>query len=154
MTLHLQRRKYTDKIIILALEPQSSSTSARVPTFRESRSAWSLFCSRNCKSGSRAVVLRSSVSKDLYEPISRKTVARPANLAQASQSRLGETNRDSPKPLFARKVAQATCSTFERVNISPRREGTRLNEIPCWLLVPPSSPRLDEGVPPERDPSA
>jgi len=29
----------------------------------------------------------------------RKTVARPANLAQASQSRLGEMNRDSPKPV-------------------------------------------------------
>jgi len=27
-----------------------------------------------------------------------ETVARPVNLAQASQSRLGETNRDSPKP--------------------------------------------------------
>ena len=32
----------------------------------------------------------------------RKTVARPANLAQASQSRLGEINRDSPKPFYAR----------------------------------------------------
>jgi len=32
----------------------------------------------------------------------RKTVARPANLTQASQSRLGETNRDSPKPFYAR----------------------------------------------------
>ncbi|QCD90156.1 hypothetical protein DEO72_LG4g1110 [Vigna unguiculata] len=29
-------------------------------------------------------------------------VARPVNLAQASQSRLGETNRDSPKPVCAR----------------------------------------------------
>ncbi|QCE15087.1 hypothetical protein DEO72_LG11g2095 [Vigna unguiculata] len=61
-----------------------------------------MFCSRNCESGSRAVVLHSSVPKDLYEPISR-------------------------------------------------REGTRLSEIPCWLLVPPSSPRLGEGVPPERE---
>jgi len=32
----------------------------------------------------------------------RKTVARPANLAQVSQSRLGEMNRDSPKPYYAR----------------------------------------------------
>ncbi|QCE06950.1 hypothetical protein DEO72_LG9g1964 [Vigna unguiculata] len=31
-----------------------------------------------------------------------ETVARPVNLAQASQSRLGETNRDSPKPVCAR----------------------------------------------------
>jgi len=32
----------------------------------------------------------------------RKVVARSANLAQASQSRLGETNKDSPKPFYAR----------------------------------------------------
>ncbi|QCD87373.1 hypothetical protein DEO72_LG3g1907 [Vigna unguiculata] len=39
----------------------------------------------------------------LFEPVrSMKTVARPANLAQASQSRLGEMNRDSPKPYYAR----------------------------------------------------
>jgi len=31
-----------------------------------------------------------------------ETVARPINLAQASQSHLGETNRDSPKPVCAR----------------------------------------------------
>jgi len=29
-------------------------------------------------------------------------VVRPVNLAQASQSRLGETNRDSPKPVCAK----------------------------------------------------
>jgi len=32
----------------------------------------------------------------------RKIVARPDNLAQASQSRLGEMNRDSPKPFYAK----------------------------------------------------
>jgi len=32
----------------------------------------------------------------------RRTVARPDNLTQASQSRLGETNRDSPKPSWAK----------------------------------------------------
>ncbi|QCD92859.1 hypothetical protein DEO72_LG5g928 [Vigna unguiculata] len=31
-----------------------------------------------------------------------ETVAIPVNLAQASQSRLGETNRDSPKPVCAK----------------------------------------------------
>jgi len=31
-----------------------------------------------------------------------ETMARPVNLVQASQSRLGETNRDSPKPVCAR----------------------------------------------------
>jgi len=34
--------------------------------------------------------------------VAGETVARPVNLAQASQSRLGETNRDSPKPACAR----------------------------------------------------
>jgi len=29
-------------------------------------------------------------------------MARPDNLAQVSQSRLGETNRDSPKPFYAK----------------------------------------------------
>ena len=42
----------------------------------------------------------------------RKTVARPVNLAQASQSRLGKMNKDSPRTLFARKVAQATNLAF------------------------------------------
>jgi len=32
----------------------------------------------------------------------RKTVARPANFAQASQSRLSEIDRDSPKPFYVR----------------------------------------------------
>jgi len=34
--------------------------------------------------------------------VADETVARPVNLTQASQSRLGETNRDSPKPVCAR----------------------------------------------------
>ena len=49
-----------------------------------------------------------------------ETVARPVNLAQASQSRLGETIRDSPRrdnqgfaqTPFTREVAQATRSKF------------------------------------------
>jgi len=32
----------------------------------------------------------------------RKTMARPANLAQASQSPLGEMDKDSPKPYYAK----------------------------------------------------
>ena len=43
-------------------------------------------------------------------------------------------DRDSPRTIFARKVAQATSSTFERASTSPRREGSRLSEIPCVLL--------------------
>jgi len=34
--------------------------------------------------------------------VAGETVARPVNLAQAGQSRLGETNRDSPKPVCAK----------------------------------------------------
>jgi len=34
--------------------------------------------------------------------VAGETVARPVNLAQASQSRLGETNRDSPKLVCTR----------------------------------------------------
>jgi len=49
-------------------------------------------------------------------------VARPVTLAQASQSRLGEMNRDSPRTIF------------ERASTSPRREGSRLREIPRVLL--------------------
>jgi len=84
----------------------------------------------------------------------RNTVARPANLAQASQSRLGEIDRDSPKAPFTREAAQATRSIFERANISPRREGSCLSEIPRCSLDALSSPRLGEGGSPERDPSA
>jgi len=39
-------------------------------------------------------------SKDMA--VAGETVARPVNLAQARKSRLGETNRDSPKPICAR----------------------------------------------------
>jgi len=84
----------------------------------------------------------------------RKTVARPDNLAQVSQSHLGEMDRDLARPLFTRQVAQATRSIFERANVSPKREGSRLSEIPCELLRPFSSPRLGEGGSPEREPLA
>jgi len=66
----------------------------------------------------------------------RKTVTRPVNLAQASQSRLGETNRDSPKPLLRERSPRRPALYFERASISPRREGSRLSEIPrCFLGV-------------------
>jgi len=92
----------------------------------------------------------------------RKTVARPDNLAQASQSRLGEMDRDSPRrdgqglaqTFCTREVAQATNSVFERANVLPKREGSRLGEIPCEQLFPFLSPRLGEGGSPEREPLA
>ena len=70
---------------------------------------------------------------------------RPANLAQATQSRLGEMNRDSPRPHYAKGLSGDPLIIFERASISPRREGSRLSEIPRWFLVPLSSPRLGEG---------
>jgi len=65
-----------------------------------------------------------------------RTVARPVNLAQASQSRLSKDETRSSPRASARKVTQATSSTFERASISPRQEGSRLSEIPHVLLLP------------------
>ena len=66
--------------------------------------------------------------------VASETVARPDNLAQASQSRLGETNRDSPKPYCMKGRPGDPLNFFERANISPTREGSRLSEIPRWFL--------------------
>ena len=75
----------------------------------------------------------------------------------------GEQWRDliiSPKraslaqTLLRERLPRRPAQLFERANISPRREGSRLSEISLWLLVPLSSPRLGEGDPSERDPSA
>jgi len=49
-----------------------------------------------------------------------RTRARADNLAQASQARLSETGRGSPKP-SARAAAQAGGPGFERKNASLRR---------------------------------
>jgi len=84
-----------------------------------------------------------------------RTVTRPVNLAQASQSRLGEMKQGARLSFFARNVARAARSTFERAGNSPKREGSRLSEIPCChaLVFFVLSPRR-EGGSPERDPSA
>jgi len=71
-------------------------------------------------------------------------VARPTNLAQASQSRLGVMNRDSPKPYYVRGCPGDPLIIFERANISPRRKGSRLSEIPLCSLDAFSSPHLGE----------
>ncbi|QCD97715.1 hypothetical protein DEO72_LG6g2427 [Vigna unguiculata] len=80
-----------------------------------------------------------------------ETVARPVNLAQASQSRLGEKNRGSPRPIYASGRPGDPLLVFERASISPRREGSRLSEIPRCFLMAFSSPRLGEGDSPERE---
>jgi len=72
---------------------------------------------------------------------SRKTVARPVNLARASQSRLGEMNRELAQDFCAKGRPGDQLDFWA----SPRREGSRLSEIPRVLLLPFSSPRLGEG---------
>ncbi|QCE09605.1 hypothetical protein DEO72_LG10g826 [Vigna unguiculata] len=74
-----------------------------------------------------------------------KTVAGTDKLAQASWSRLGEINRGSPKPSSHEWSPRRPTVSFERTSISPRREGSRLSEIPRVFLLPFSSPRLGEG---------
>ena len=80
----------------------------------------------------------------------QETMARPVNLAQVGQSRLGEMNRDSPKPYYASGRPGDPLMNFERASISPRREGSRLSEIPRGFPDAFSSHRLGEGDSPER----
>ena len=90
----------------------------------------------------------------------RKPVARLVNLAQAGQSRLGEMNRDSPKPFLRKRSPRRPTILFERASISLRRERSRLSEISRWFLDAflalawAKGARLSEHVSPERDPSA
>jgi len=95
----------------------------------------------------------------------RKIVARPDNLAQVSQSRLGEMDRDSPKSFYAnvRLGDQLNFWASERLaqarGVSPKRD-------PAWAPISffePSLRRrelawarascLSESLLPERDPS-
>jgi len=74
--------------------------------------------------------------KLLYESVAwagardccRKTMTRPANLAQAGQSRLSEMNRDSPKPSLHERSPRRPTLHFEQASISLRRERSRLGE--------------------------
>ena len=61
-------------------------------------------------------------------------MARPVNFAQASPSRLGEMKQGACLGFFARKVAQATRSTFAR---------SRVAHALAFVL----SPRRGEGSP-------
>jgi len=54
-------------------------------------------------------------------------VARSHNLAQASLSRLGEMNRGSPIPFYARGRSSNQLK-FERASVSLRRGESRLSE--------------------------
>jgi len=64
---------------------------------------------------------------------------------------LGEVNRGSPKYFCHEGSPRRPTVIFERASISPRREGSRLSEIPRVLLLPFSSPRLGEGGSPGRE---
>ncbi|QCD90616.1 hypothetical protein DEO72_LG4g1573 [Vigna unguiculata] len=86
-----------------------------------------------CELGSRAAVLLSSVPKDLYEPISSEPVSPRRDKQGFAQTSLREGSPRRPARIF------------ERADISPRREGSRLSEIPHWFLDALSSPRLGEG---------
>jgi len=68
-------------------------------------------------------------------------VARPVNLAQASQSRLGEMKQGGP----ARDLAQATRSPFEQAGSSPRRGGISLKRDPVMPTHLSLCSRLGEG---------
>ena len=57
-------------------------------------------------------------------------------LAQASMSRLGEINRGSPKLLHANDRSGDPRPFFERASNSPKREGSRLSEIPHGATIP------------------
>ena len=72
-------------------------------------------------------------------------VTRPVNLAQASQSRLGEMKQGAHLRLLRERSPRPHARRFERASISPRREGSRLSEIPRCSLLPLLSPRLGEG---------
>jgi len=71
----------------------------------------------------------------------RKTMARPDNLAQASQSRLGEIERDSPKPFLRERSPELSFWASERLaqarEVSPRWDPREL----LFLLFEPSPRR-------------
>jgi len=66
--------------------------------------------------------------------VAGETVARPVNLAQASQSRLGETNRDSPKLVCARGRSGDSLKFWasehlaQARGVSPKRDPALLSE--------------------------
>jgi len=67
------------------------------------------------------------------------------NSGKTCESRLGEMNRDSSKLYYASGRLGDPLMNFERTSISPRREGSRLSEIPRGFPDAFSSPRLGEG---------
>ncbi|QCD86317.1 hypothetical protein DEO72_LG3g838 [Vigna unguiculata] len=56
----------------------------------------------------------------------------------------------SPKPYYASGRPGDPLMNFEQASISPKREGSRLSEIPRGFPDAFSSPRIGEGGSPER----
>ena len=73
--------------------------------------------------------------------VQQRTMARPVNLAQASQSRLSKMNGSSPGT-FAWKVAQATSSTFWASEHLAQARGVSPKRDPACAPAPFLSPRL------------
>ncbi|QCD82986.1 hypothetical protein DEO72_LG2g3328 [Vigna unguiculata] len=109
----------------LALTKSSARVALRSPSFEPKLSSYSLQLLT-----ALGAVLPSLCGSERFASLNPRIVARPVNLAQASPSRLGEMKQGARLGFFARKVAQATRSTFERAGNSPKREGSRLSEIP------------------------
>ncbi|QCD86094.1 hypothetical protein DEO72_LG3g615 [Vigna unguiculata] len=66
-----------------------------------------------------------------------KTVARPANLTQASQSRLGEMDKDSPKPFLRERSPRRPAQFFsERISRPSERDlaQARSRVSSCFLF--------------------
>ncbi|QCE14879.1 hypothetical protein DEO72_LG11g1885 [Vigna unguiculata] len=74
-------------------------------------------------------------------------MARPANLAQASQSPLGEMDKDSPKPYYAKgrpsdqliilseRVSRTVCNSLESLGETSGLRFSGRDVIPWPLLV-------------------
>ncbi|QCE00957.1 hypothetical protein DEO72_LG7g2248 [Vigna unguiculata] len=77
----------------------------------------------------------------LQDQNQRRSVARPVNLAQTSQSRLSEMNGSSPET-FARKVAQATSSMFWANEHLAQARGVSPKRDPACAPAPFLSPHL------------
>jgi len=83
----------------------------------------------------------------------RKTMARPDNLAQASQSRLGEMDRDLPRPFYAKGRSGDQLSFWASEYLAQAR-GVSPKRDPAWAPASFFEPSPGEGGSLEWDPSA
>ncbi|QCE03234.1 S-adenosyl-L-methionine-dependent methyltransferase [Vigna unguiculata] len=113
--------------------------SARVSLQAILELALNQFLLHGCSARGRAVKVLLTLFPGLNDAsVAGETRARTGNLAQAS---LAEARPNH----FRGRSPRRPANYFERANHSPRREGSRLSEIPRWFLFAVSSPRLGEG---------